>query len=108
MQNLIYLIDYILCQILKIILNISKKKLREKTVINPSIRLYVNKIENRLHLKLKQYYFLTFNTTNNEITWKHKKKRNKYENGKTVSHLEITEIVLLYCNIVKNDHLYNF
>ena len=37
-----------------------------------------------------------------------KKKRNKYENGKTVSHLEITEIVLLYCNIVKNDHLYNF
>ena len=108
MQNLIYLIDHILCQILKIILNISKKKLREKTVINPSIRLYVNKIENRLHLKLKQYYFLTFNTTNNEITWKHKKKRNKYENGKTVSHLEITEIVLLYCNIVKNDHLYNF
>ena len=70
--------------------------------------MYVNKIENRLHLKLKQYYFLTFNTTNNEITWKHKKKRNKYENGKTVSHLEITEIVLLYCNIVKNDHLYNF
>ena len=108
MQNLIYLIDHILCQILKIILNISKKKLREKTVINPSIRLYVNKIENRLHLKLKQYYSLTFNTTNNEITWKHKKKRNKYENGKTVSHLEITEIVLLYCNIVKNDHLYNF
>ena len=108
MQNLIYLIDHILCQILKIILNISKKKLRQKTVINPSIRLYVNKIENRLHLKLKQYYFLTFNTTNNEITWKHKKKRNKYENGKTVSHLEITEIVLLYCNIVKNDHLYNF
>ena len=74
MQNLIYLIDHILCQILKIILNISKKKLREKTVINPSIRLYVNKIENRLHLKLKQYYFLTFNTTNNEITWKHKKR----------------------------------
>ena len=38
--------------------------------------MYVNNIENRLHLKLKQgIFFLTFNTPNNEITWKHQKKR---------------------------------
>ena len=39
---------------------------------NPSIKTYVNKIENRISFKIKIGYTLkTFNKRNNEITWKH-------------------------------------
>ena len=30
--------------------------------------------------------------------------RSKYKNGESVPHLEITEVVLIDCNIVKNDY----
>ena len=30
------------------------------------------------------------------------------ENGENVSHLEITEAVLIHCNIVNNDYVYIF
>ena len=40
----------------------------EKTV-NPSIRIYMNKIENRITFKIKAV--LSFNSWNNEFTWKH-------------------------------------
>ena len=33
-----------------------------------------------------------------------KSKINKDENGENVSHLEIAEVVLVHCNIVKNDY----
>ena len=29
----------------------------------------------------------------------------KYKNGENVPHLEITEVVLVHCNIVNNDYL---
>ena len=45
------------------------KKHEEKTV-DPSIKVYVNKIENRITLKLKQILSPTFNSWNNELTWK--------------------------------------
>ena len=39
---------------------------------NPSVRMYVNKIENRITFKIKTGYYLElWNTWNNEITWKH-------------------------------------
>ena len=47
MVNLNYLTDHILYEILKIILSILKKKQGEETD-NYSIRIYVNKIENRV------------------------------------------------------------
>ena len=31
-------------------------------------------------------------------------KTTKYENGENVPHLEITEVVLVHCNIVNNDY----
>ena len=46
MTNLNYLVDHNLYQIFKTILSIFKKKHRHK-IDNPSIRIYVNKIENR-------------------------------------------------------------
>ena len=57
--------DHILYQILRIILNIPLKK--HKTVTdNHSVTIYVNKIENRITIKIKtRYYFehLTLETT---------------------------------------------
>ena len=47
-------------------------KKHSESVDNPSIRIYVNKIENRITFKIKSGYYLEFfNTRNNEITWKH-------------------------------------
>ena len=57
MKNLNYLMDHILYQIFKIFLNIYLKKYGEKTV-NPSIRIYINKIENRITFKIKAGYYL--------------------------------------------------
>ena len=56
MKNLNYLMDHILYQIFKIILNILKRH-GEKTD-NPSIRIYVNKIENKVKFKIKTGYYL--------------------------------------------------
>ena len=56
MKNLNYLMDYILYQIFKIILIIVKK--HETVTDNPSIMIYVNKIENRITFGIKTGYYL--------------------------------------------------
>ena len=57
MINLNYLLDHILYQIFKIILiNILKK--HGEIIDNPSVRIYVNKIENRIIFKIKTGYYL--------------------------------------------------
>ena len=72
---------------------------------NPSIATYINKIENRIMLKIKTGYYLELlirktmkllGSTNNMIT--------KNENGGNVPYLEITEVVLVHCYIVSNDY----
>ena len=57
MKSLNYMMDDILYQIFKIVLNISLKK-HETVTDNPSIRIYVNKIENRIIFKIKTGYYL--------------------------------------------------
>ena len=56
MKNLNYLMNHIPYQIFKIILK-NLKKDEEKTV-NSSIRIYMNKIENRNMYKIKLGYYL--------------------------------------------------
>ena len=72
---------------------------------NPSIRIYENEIENRITFKIKTGYYLELLTpetikllgsTENQIA--------KDENGENVPHLEITEVVIVHCNIVNNDY----
>ena len=48
-------------------------------------------------------YYRSFKTRNDEITWKHRKK-DKNINDENVTHLEITEVVLVPRNIVNNDY----
>ena len=70
------------------------KKNHGENIDNPSIRIYVNKIENRITFKIKTGYYLELLTpetmkllgsTENKIT--------KDKNGENVPHLEITEVV---------------
>ena len=65
----------------------------------------MNKIENRITFKIKDGYALKLLTketmellrsTGNKIT--------KDKNGENVPHLEITEVVLVHCNMVNNDY----
>ena len=95
MKNLNYLMDHIMGQILKIILSISSKR-HETLTDNPTIRIYVNKIENRITFRIESRYYLQLLTpetmkllgsTENKIT--------RNENGEDVPHLEITEVVLV-------------
>ena len=44
-----------------------------------------------------------FNAWNDENTWKHWKKKNKDKNCENFSDLEITDVVLVHCNIINNN-----
>ena len=57
MKNLNYLMDHVLYQIFKIILNISQKK-HETVTNNPSMRISINEIENRIKFKIKTGYYV--------------------------------------------------
>ena len=70
-----------------------------------SVQIYVNKTENRVTFKIKNEYSLELLTPETiELLGSTKNKITKDKNGENVSHLEITEVVLVHCNIVNNDY----
>ena len=80
-------------------------KKHSENVDNPSIRIYVNKIENRITFKIKSGYYLELlipetmkllGSTENKIT--------KDKNGENVPHLEAVEFILVHCNLVNNNY----
>ena len=80
-------------------------KKRETVTDNLSIRRYVNEKENRTSFKIKTgYYFKLLSPETMKLLGITKSKITKDENGETVPHLENTEIVLVYCNIINNDY----
>ena len=85
-------------------LSIYEKKHREKTV-NCSIQICISKIENRVTFKIKTWYYLKLSTHETiKLLGSTKSKITKYENTENAPHLEITEVVLIHCNIVNNDY----
>ena len=67
--------------------------------------IYVNKIENRIPFKIKTGYYLELSMPETmKLLESNKNKITKNENGENVSHLEITEVVLIHCYIVNNDY----
>ena len=75
---------------------------------NPSIRIYVNKIENRTPFKIKIGYYLELLTPETvKLLESTKSKLTKDENGQNVPHLEINEIVFVHWNIVNNNYLHD-
>ena len=74
-------------------------------VDNPSIRIYVNKVENRITLKIKNGYYLELLTPKTmKLLGSTESKITKDKNGENVLHLRITELVLVHCNLVNNDY----
>ena len=72
---------------------------------NPSIKIYVNKIEHRITCKIKTGYYLELLTTETmKLIGSTESKITKDKNGENVLHLEITEVVLAHCNIVNDDY----
>ena len=72
---------------------------------NPPTRIYVNKIENRIMFEIKTRFYLESLTLETiRLLGSTKSKRTNDENGENVPHLEITEVVLVHCNIVNNDY----
>ena len=61
-------------------------KKHSESVDNPSIRMYINRIENRIRFKMKNGCYL------------------EDKNSESVPHLEILELVLVHCNLVNNDY----
>ena len=70
-----------------------------------SIHIHVNKIKNRVTFKIKDAYSLELLTPETmKLLESTKNKITKDKNGENVSHLQITEVVLVHCNIVNNDY----
>ena len=71
----------------------------------PSVQIYVNKIENRITFKIKDGYSLELLTPETmKLLGSSKNKITKNKNGENISHLEITEVILVHCNMVNTDY----
>ena len=80
------------------------KKHQEKTN-NSSMRIYVNKIENRITFVIKiEYYPELLALETIKLFGSTKSKITKDINDENVLHLEITEVIFVHCNIVNNDY----
>ena len=78
-------------------------KKHSESVDNPSIKIYVNKIENRVTFKIKTgKQLLTAETQ--KLLGSNESKITRNKNGEDEPHLEIVELVLVHCNIVDNDY----
>ena len=80
-------------------------KKHSESVDNPSIRMYINKIQNRITLKIKNGYYLElFTPETMKLLGNTENKITKDKNGENVPHLEVVELVLVHCNLVNNDY----
>ena len=80
-------------------------KMHGENVDNPSIRIYVNKIENRITFKIKSGYYLELLSPETmKLLGNTESKITKAKNGENVPHLEVVELVLVHCNLVNNDY----
>ena len=80
-------------------------KKHSQNVDNISIRIYVNKIENRITFKIKNGYYLELLTPETmKLLRCTESKITKDKNGENVTHLEITELVVVHCNLVNNNY----
>ena len=67
--------------------------------------IYVNKIENRITIKIKTGYYLELLTPETmKLLGSTKSKITKHKDGDNVPHLEITEVILVHCNIGNNNY----
>ena len=83
-------------------------KKHSENVDDPSIKIYVNKIENRVTFKIKNGPYLELLTSKTmKLLGRTESKIAKDKNGENVPHLEIVELVLIHCNLVNNNYQQN-
>ena len=71
----------------------------------PSVQIHVNKFENGITFRIKDGYSLELLTPETmKLLGSTENKISEGKNGENVPHLEITEAVLVHCNIVINDY----
>ena len=76
-----------------------------ENVDNPSIIIYINKIENRITFKIKTGYYLELLTPKTmKLLGSTVSKIYKDKNGENVSNLEVVEVVLVHCNLVNQQN----
>ena len=76
-----------------------------ESVDNPSIKMYINRIENRITFKIKNGYYLELLTRETmKLLGSIESKITKDKNTEKVPHLEVVELVLVHCNLVNNDY----
>ena len=69
------------------------------------MQIYINKIENRVTFKIKNGYSLELLTPETmQLLGSTENKITRDKNGENVPHLEITEVVLVDCDILNNDY----
>ena len=72
---------------------------------NPPVKIYVNKIKKRIVFKIKSAYKLELLTPETmRLLGSTKKDVDEDKNGENVPNLESVEVVLVHCNLVKNDY----
>ena len=87
----------------RLFLYTSKK--HNENVDNPSVRIYVNKIENRITFKIKNVYYLEILTPETmKLHESTESKITKDKNGENVPLLEIIELVVVHWSLVNNDY----
>ena len=80
-------------------------KKHSESVDNPSMRMYINRIENRITFKIKNGYYLELLTLKTiKLLGSTESKITKDKNGENVPHLEVVELVLVYCNLINNGY----
>ena len=80
-------------------------KKHETLIENPAVQIYPNKIKNRLVFKIKTGYKLELLTPKiMKLLGSKKRDVDKDKDGETVPKLESVEVVLVHCNLVKNDY----
>ena len=72
---------------------------------NPQVQIYLNKIKNRIVFKIKTGYKLELLTPETmKLLGSTKKDVDADKNSENVPKLESVEVVLVHCNLVKNDY----
>ena len=80
-------------------------KKHSESVDNPPIRIYVNRIENRITSKIKSGYYLELLTPETmKLLGSAESKITKDKNGENIPRLEVVELVLVHCNLLNNDY----
>ena len=83
-------------------------KKHTESVDNPSIKMYVNKIENKITFTIRKGYCLELLMLETmKLLGSTKSKITKDKNGENIPHLEIVELVLIHCNLVNNNYQQN-